>query len=346
MPVAGCVADVKTGQPLAGVGVQSVGHWKGVVSDAAGKYRLEGLPLGESELFIVPPPKSRYLPGGVAVTTTASTPTLVRDIALTAGVLVRGRAIDETTGKPVAGTLEYFAYETNPHRQKSDSLRQTVLHTEFPADADGRFEIPVLPGQGILGFRTGTNFPRGVGADQIDCAQVGGGRGGNAIAFRTAPTICTAFAYNLVVPLNPQSADTELAVNLKLRSTGTDVDVPGRVLSPDGRPLRDYLVSGARKGVVWAQNPGERFTIMGYDPAATRRLFVYHPGDNLAGHYDLKGEPPQQLEITLQPAGTLVGRVLEPDGTPWAHTTILQGRDTIPANGNPPPPIGRMAYSC
>jgi beta-lactamase regulating signal transducer with metallopeptidase domain/protocatechuate 3,4-dioxygenase beta subunit len=330
VPITGRVTDVKTGQPLAGIGVQSTGQWKGVITDAEGKYRLEGLPLGINRLMIIPPVGSRYLAGGASVTTTAAAPALVRDMTLTPGVLVRGRAVDETTGKPLRGNLEYFAYETNPHREGSDSLRQTNRHTEYHPDADGRFEIPVLPGQGILGYSAGSEFPDSVGADQIDCPRYGAG--GDSIVFLTAPRMCMAVAHNLVVPINPQSDDNELTVNLSLRS---GVEVVGRVLAPDGQPLSGYRIFGARRHVVWSHNPGEDFKVVGYFPAETRRLIVYHEERDLIGHYDLTGEPPEKLEITLCPAATLVGRVFEADGSALEQITITGRRDSALLKGRP-----------
>ncbi len=310
IPVTGRVTDFKTGLPLAGVGVQSTSQWKGVVTDAEGKYRLEGLPQGNNELLITPPEGSRHLAGGVRVTTTAATRPLVRDISLAPGVLVRGRVIDETTGKPLRGRLEYFAYKTNSRAMESDSLRQGNTHTAFHPDAEGRFEIPVLPGPGILALRAGTEFPDGVGADAIDCAREGTGR--NSIVFVTLPTWCNASAHNLLVPINPQPEDDELTVNLGLRRSG--VDIPGRVLAPDGQPLANYRIFGANRHAVWPRNAGANFKIVGYNPSETRRLIIYHAERNLVGHHDLTGEPPKVLEITLRPAATLVGRVFDADG--------------------------------
>ncbi len=318
VPIAGRVTDVKTGRPLAGVGVQSSGEWKGVITDAEGKYRLEGLPLGDNRLVITPPAGSRHLPGGVTVTTTAASPPVVRDVTLTAGVLVRGRAIDERTGKPVRGYLEYFAYETNAHREESDSLRRTSLRTAFQADADGRFEVPVLPGPGILAFGAGSEFPKGVGADRIDCPRYNAG--GDSVVFKTVPTMCIASAHNFLVPVNPAADDSELAVDLDLHS---GVDIPGLVLDPDGRLLGDFVVAGARRGVQWDRNAGESFTVRGYFPTEKRRLCVYHDGRNLAGFRDLTGNPPEKVEITLQPAATLTGRALNADGEPLENVEIF-----------------------
>ena len=59
-------------------------------------------------LEVVPPSGTRYLPMDVNVSTTLVTTVMRRDIAVPAAVLVHGRAIDERTGKPVAGKPQLF----------------------------------------------------------------------------------------------------------------------------------------------------------------------------------------------------------------------------------------------
>jgi hypothetical protein len=46
-------------------------------------------------------------------------------------------------------------------------------------------------------------------------------------------------------------------------------------------------------------------------------LFFYDPSRDLAGYYRLEGPPPKELEIKLQPAGSLRGRLLNDKGSPW-----------------------------
>ena len=80
IPVEGRVTDQATGKPLAGLLVK--GHMMATekvfggfeaayvhtLTDADGRYRLEGLPLGENTFCVQPPPKSRYLASQITVT--------------------------------------------------------------------------------------------------------------------------------------------------------------------------------------------------------------------------------------------------------------------------------------
>jgi len=320
VPVTGRITDVKTGDPLAGIGVQATSMSTGPVTGRDGTYRLDGLPLGNSELLILPPPGSRYLAGSVSVTTVAIRGAVVTNVVLTPGVLVRGRAIGETTERPVPGRVEYFAYATNPNLGVSNSLTRATIPPVFATDGDGRFEIPVLPGQGILAFTTQAQSPHGVGADEIDCARSPPNSRSVQVVFHTAPRACAPENHNVVLPLNPKPDNDELTVNFTL-SAGTNVS--GSVVSRAGQPLTGFLIHGLSKRSPWKLVAGEGFTVGSHFPPETRRLFVYHAAENLAGHYELTGKPPEKLEIKLAPAGTITGRVVDEQGAPIANAMIF-----------------------
>ena len=172
--VTGRVTDRGTGQPVAGCvirgnkistspihgGLEAMYiHTK---TDADGHYRLEGLPLGDNIFQIVPPPASSYLIANIDLKTSASSTPQVHDVALSSGVKVRGRVTDSRTGKPLSGRLAYFAFVTNPHLQTATGFDSPEFH--YRSGADGRYEIPVLPGKGILAFMADNHhdFRRGV----------------------------------------------------------------------------------------------------------------------------------------------------------------------------------------
>ena len=325
-PVTGRIVDSKTGHGLAGVRVQSTTVlFARTLSDGDGSYRLDGLPLGENRLFVIPPAGSRHLAGRVDVKTALGAAPVVRDIKLTSGVLVRGRVIDKRTGDPVRGTLNYYAIRSNPHLRDSDSLAPRSFDQEFTTDANGRFEVPALPGPGVLAFLAGPRFAFGVGRDRIGDASVR-----DYSPLRMVPGPRLAESVNLVVPLNPEADAKEVAVNLELSSAS---DVTGRVVSPEGKALTDYYVHGVRPRLPWYRNTEEEFKVVGYFPTESRRLVFYDPKGNFAGYYDLTGEPPAKLEIKLRPAATLVGRLLGTDGKPLAHAPIYSETRPLRAFG-------------
>jgi protocatechuate 3,4-dioxygenase beta subunit len=328
--VAGQVTDSRTKQPLPGVTLQadriatssSGGSFEAAyirtVTDADGRYRLEGLPLGKNEFVALPATGSRNIPAGFTVNTSAGSKPLTQDIRLTAGVVVRGRVIDGRTKQPLAGHLEYFVYSNNPHLQEAQGFARAHLRYHYWSSHEGLYEIPVLPGKGILAFTASDHqqFPRGAGADRIDAPSAV--EKGSELIFRTQPSACIADNHHLLTALDPLPGTAELTIDLTLTS---GVNIPGRVLAPDGQALGNYCILGDVYG-GWNSNKSEAFEIKAYLPQEGRRLAFYHPGRNLVGQHDLNGEPPQKLEITLGPGATLVGRVLDADGTPLENAEI------------------------
>jgi hypothetical protein len=262
------------------------------------------------------PAGSRYVPGGFSVATAAAKP-FVRDIAMTAGILVRGRATDGRTGKPLQGRVEYFVFTTNPHLRNADGVGEAMLPYHYWSDDDGRFEIPVLPGKGILAFTASDHkqFPRGAGAERIDgpSAEVRGAK----FVFRTQPYYCVAANHHFLAQLDAPPGAKELTVDLTPRSGAS---ITGRIFAPDGQPLSDYYIFGESYG-GWRSHEGEAFEIKAYFPKEGRRLMFYHPGRNLVGLYDVAGEPPAKLDITLRPGASIVGRVADFRWKGWTAIT-------------------------
>ncbi|HZY85907.1 MAG TPA: sigma-70 family RNA polymerase sigma factor, partial [Gemmataceae bacterium] len=124
-PVVGVVRDKDTKKPLAGVTVQSYklanNPVPGVkvaqaVTDAEGRYRLDGLPKGAGNKIVAVPGHDRPYP--VSFRDVPDSPGLgpvTVDIELKRGVWVEGKITDKLTGKPAKAYLEYFALSDNPN---------------------------------------------------------------------------------------------------------------------------------------------------------------------------------------------------------------------------------------
>jgi protocatechuate 3,4-dioxygenase beta subunit len=315
VPIQGQVVESGTGRALAGVRVVSTSTlMTRTVTDANGQYRLEGVPFGAVTLEVIPPSGTGTPPVEVNVSTSGRMTAVRRDIAVPAGVLVHGRAIDERTGKPVAGNLTYFAWEKNPQVRKAPEPTFRCSGLGVQTDAEGRFAIAALVGPGFLAFDAGPQFHFGVGAEQINCpAWDNAARHDVGKVFRTVPHPCRANSFNLLVPLDPRPDTREMTVDLNLRS---GVDVTARVRTFDGQPLGTYYVLGAAGEYSWAEQSADRLTIVGCYPEETRRLFLYQPARNLVASADVTGVPPDPIEIRLRPGGSIIGRLLDEDGLP------------------------------
>ena len=81
--------------------------------------------------------------------------------------------LDGRSRKPILGSLRYVAFDDKAGSKTSVTASSTWLdHYHYQTDAEGRFEIPVLPGKGVLGFSAHNwqAYPQGVGLDKVQAA--------------------------------------------------------------------------------------------------------------------------------------------------------------------------------
>ena len=355
VPVEGQITDVRSGRPLAGVQVNAVRIASSQFFDSL----AAPAHLGDNRCPRTLSPRrvatglrttgrrssSRLavFDGGRPCEDPMQRSPLILDIKLAAGVMARGRVTDSRTGRPAEGSLEYFAFGTNPHLQEAPGFEDSgflrgraILH--YRCDADGRFEIPVLPGPGILAFRADSlaQLPTGIGAASIDCARMVGGE------FSTAPYLCGPGWFHLLTPLNPQPGTDSLALDLKVHSPAT---VTGTVRGPDGKLLSHYSLSdkssfleearrwGRQKGAISEIN-GETFKLNVYSPGDHQRLVFYQHSRNLGGFLEFTGELGGPLDITLQPCATLQGRLVDDGGEPLGDVSLVVTASGAVADGN------------
>ncbi len=163
-PISGVVRDQRTGRPLAGVTVKSqarhgerINGWGQdfvrAVSDAQGRYRLEGMPIGSDNRIAaiglvgeVP-----YLSMAKDSPTASEDRPLAVDFDLRPGVWIEGRVTDRRTGKGLSGWVSYFVSQDNPDYGFARTLRVDE-RDRWQAGDDGRFRIAALPGPGFVTF--------------------------------------------------------------------------------------------------------------------------------------------------------------------------------------------------
>lgn len=326
-PIAGRVLDAKSGEPIPGVTVycnKRAGndlhgrYHPEVVTGADGKFLLAGLPKGvDNKIQFVPPDGLRYLPTMRMFDTSDGLDLLVADVTMNPGDLIRGRVTDKSTGKPVAGArVEYFALRNNnvatyPGFRDSEDITTTT-------DAGGYYQIFGLPGRGLVAIRAASN--EFAGGQMIDVVEKDY-RTNSAISerlFRTHPSTCLASQHHTVAVVQAkESAETVRDVALE---RGHVVTV--HVIGPNGQPLSGIEVN--RKGVEACQYYGgeveiesDEFKVWGLTAKQPRTLFIRHPSRDLAASRIVRHDDESPLVIRLEPAGEIVGRLLE-DGKPAA----------------------------
>jgi hypothetical protein len=123
--------------------------------------------------------------------------------------------------------------------------------------------------------------------------------------------------YHALVEINPASESDE--PNCELFVTPAS-HLNGTVLDSDGTPLAGTRVAGLYvTGSFWTRaNDSATFTLTRLKPGQSRRLLFLHEGRGLAGTLALDGDEKEPVSVRLQPAGTIVGRLVDEDGEPLA----------------------------
>ena len=200
-PIVGTVRGAGTGEPLAGVAVESYQtsgrpgrslHALRAVTDERGRYRLSGMPKGRgNKLLAVPNDEQPYFMQEVAVPPKEGLGPITVDVRLHRGVWISGSVTDNETGKPVVGAhLHYYPFKTNKFAQSIPEFRDTVIfahgswyRNRYTSREDGSFRLVGLPGRGIVGVMYELVSSRGVyerpyrlgvGSDQIKGIQKNG----------------------------------------------------------------------------------------------------------------------------------------------------------------------------
>ena len=329
-PIAGVVRLKGSGKPIEGAIVRGVdpGTHTAVTArtDAAGRYRLDGVPKAEFYGIEVDPRQGidSFLRQSEIINDTEGLRPIEAAVEVSPGVIVTGRLIDKVTGRVVPpGEVEYTKAPGSV--AKGDSRGFTRL-------ADGAFGLTVPPGRGMI-----------AGAAPLE------------------GTVDPYVAAHLKASDRSKNTIEESVIFTRARRSSClsiHPDVPGR-LGPAGSgpradpreetPARAGSTTGPRRGASarsaappclrppvtrcheWSGTGHSRaldadsFEVGGLEPGHPRLLVFTHKARKLVGAAVLKDEDLKStapLEVKLVPAGAITGRLLDDDGLPWAGATL------------------------
>jgi RNA polymerase sigma factor (sigma-70 family) len=330
--ISGAVTDSVTGKPVpgcsvfAGTGYDSVG----ALTDAQGRYRLEGLPkaVSQSSVTVRPPEGTDYLSRNVRMNETDGFAPGRLDIQMAKASVVKGRVIDKQTGK---GVRAYIRVAPLPNNKVFGTRPEFSLYagdrTTKETDVDGRFRLPTIPGPAVILAQVGApemlygerfcRYRRAVpDPDHKDQFR----------RFEGSWTIVTVGNSNEF--LFTENADKvidvkdsgETEVNLFV-DRGVSAKIA--VQDADGQPLSGARVAGLTDlFFVTYRLPESTATVYALDPANPRTLALYHADKRLGGQVTVRGDEKEPVVVRLSPLGRLTGRLLDGDGQPLAGMTV------------------------
>jgi RNA polymerase sigma factor (sigma-70 family) len=337
--ITGIVTDAKTGKPLAGAQVTgSVENgWSENSSrtktDANGRYRLSGVAKGARRRVVVwPGENSPYLMAGKVVADAPGLGETTADVQLTRGVLLKGRVTDKVTGEPVLGAgIHYTPLAGNSVYAKTPGMEAfRMAGGSVSSDADGAFQLIVLPGVGLLTAQGETRGPRTkilytqVRLDPADEPRtIKEVRAGFGDAFLSAEghvaSLYNQSAYKIIDPA--EGADT---MRLELQfDPGRSVS--GKVVGPDGKPAAGVVAHGLTAAYSRPETlPDGSFTASALDSALPRTLVFVDGERKLSGAVRLTGDEKTPPVVKLQAWAVVTGCIVDADGKPRPGIEVSQ----------------------
>ncbi|WP_422928729.1 sigma-70 family RNA polymerase sigma factor [Singulisphaera sp. PoT] len=309
-PITGVVKRIDTDEPLSGLLLvgsrQGRGNTVRTRTDERGRFRLDGLP--KTQLYSISVEARTgidpFLKTEIIMGDTEGLEPIEVAIALAPGVVVTGRLVDKETRQPLLPrSIVYRKAATN-------SNGGSYSENGHWSWSSPRFRITVPPGRGLLTAYL-NDFDNPYAPAHPSRASVD--------AFGSS--FQAGSAYRIVdIPADAKSFEVELEAT-------RGKSLKGRVLDPQGQPVRGVLIHGQRalSSQIIPSDDGS-FEVLGLESGNPRLLLFAHQGRRLVGSRvitdeDLAGAKDAPLVVRLTSGGTVRGRLMR-DDQPAANARI------------------------
>jgi protocatechuate 3,4-dioxygenase beta subunit len=344
--IRGVVRDKKTGRPTAGIRVDGYGTTDSAVTDAEGRFMLDGFgkSAGGAYGMGVRPPGEKYFSRSASFPDTPGLGPIDGEIELVSGIVVKGRVTHYTTGKPIAGArVEYNPLVPNPFvRWFGPNGAGTIPCSYTTSGSDGSYSIVVLPGPGVLGFTYGTGTETFMPAlltaqdlreffkDEADRES-----GENILRIQMTENGHNAISqvqFNHLLLIKPAETDEALTRDVTLQPAKP---LKGKVVGPDGKPFLGATAYSLSPGILCGPLADDTFTVQALNPRRGHELLFITKDRKLGAFLTLKGAIKEPLTVRLEPCGSVSGRLLDQDGEPVANA-VVRLDVTAPYDSGPP----------
>ncbi|MCI0743109.1 MAG: sigma-70 family RNA polymerase sigma factor [Gemmataceae bacterium] len=256
-------------------------------------------------------------------------------IFMPSGVLVTGQVFEEGTERPLAGVRVQYRPMSGKnwislHGRESGTLLVLWPYLASATDAQGRFQIAVLPGLGHLLLRAPGHDYLAIEVSERELIE--GVPGGSRSHFPNAKIL-----------LDLKSGAPPLPVTAKLRR---GVTVQGRVETANGAPVPTaYLLTPTFRGAGWESHceflpvKNSRFELPGCDPEKSVPVWFWD-AKSLQGAMKLISAKDDDVTVRLAPFVTATLRFVDSKGNvvrklrPEINLVVRPGIDALEARNN------------
>jgi RNA polymerase sigma factor (sigma-70 family) len=335
--VRGRVTDAETGTPRAGVTVML--HRDGdailpvplaVTTDADGSYEIRGARKAKTSdpVEVKSDPAAGYLAAHARTPDSPGYEPVTVDVRVRKGVVITGRVIDRGSGKGVPGVVWAGVLADNPFVKVFPEFSPSAIVSEPTAD-DGTFRIVTIAGPVILmGGPDDRRAPDGHVShyrykppvpDPSYPNYFPKERGGMGVYY-TFDSAISPIQGNVckVLDIKPGTATVELDLVLEPAPV-----LKVKIEDVAGKPLAGAWVAGFSPQDWHRAEPCKTDECSAYDvqPDKPRLMVFFEPKARLVGTITLKGDE-KAPAVRLGPAGSVRGRLVNPDGKPAAGVVV------------------------
>jgi hypothetical protein len=238
-----------------------------------------------------------------------------RDVALKRGVWLEGQVTDADSGEPVRATVNYSAMANNAFLKMAPGFEQTDTEGFYHTDNTGHYRLPVLAGPGVVTVNASDprRYPTGVMSERLASEYPKDGE-----LLQTGTGLLFPLGINYLASIHPAEAAKREDHDIRLK---TAPSVVVRLLDAEGKPLSGVSITDYKEFRGFNSDdsstlPADVYLARNFLATQPRRLIAWHPERNLAGQLFIREQPSGELTLTLQPAGTIRGRVVDDEGRP------------------------------
>ncbi len=332
-PIRGVVKEIATGKPRVGVKVtlreQRSKRLPDVTAttDSAGRFVIHGANKTSKYVLVVHrDPNAGLIGRSVTVPDTPAYEPVVADIDVGKGIILTGRVLDASTGKPIPGFACVGVLSDNTFVKKPE-FDSVDCYDFANTDKDGVYRTVVPPGPVLLmggptpdaklgakvyfmyeQLRTDPDYPDYFSKELSGFHSPGG-----------ATTVMQG-QWCKVLKLKPEQKEMKLDIVLKRASTFTI-----KVQNADGKPANNLLAAGTTSQNWMYPNKcdGDSCLIYGLDGKKPRVVAICDLKRHEAAVVTITGTEKSPFVAKLQPTATVKGVLVNAAGKPIPHVAVI-----------------------